>query len=266
MERWNLEKIALLSAGYDKHSSLDISITLSLSSPRMLSSPNAAELLSLMSLLSDGISTLDLVQSNIPIQDISDCKTTLVRTSLAYIDHAGRLKVLAPIREYIQATRPPSLQLVRPLRKYLIDLLKLYTALWHASTFAVDLVPRLVSNLGNLHNMLLQALNSDHTDLRESVLGILLLNDLSLTMNRGLSPLMLRLPDVLSGMDDHELHGRFITEAFGSSDFYRLPNPELAISEGIEHFRVIQDREGEGESTCNLTNFESQTCCSSTLF
>ncbi|KAJ6578527.1 hypothetical protein B0H19DRAFT_985851, partial [Mycena capillaripes] len=170
MERWNLERTALLSSGYDKLSNLDISITLSLKSPRLMASPQAVELLSLMSLLPDGISHLDLVQSNIPIQDIPDCKTTLARTSLAYFDHAGRFKVLAPIREYIQATQPPSLELVRPLRKYLIDLLELYTAWWNASTFVVDLVPCLVSNLGNLHSVLQQGLQSDHTELRESVL------------------------------------------------------------------------------------------------
>ncbi|KAJ7846597.1 P-loop containing nucleoside triphosphate hydrolase protein, partial [Mycena olivaceomarginata] len=168
MERWNLERTTLLSAGYDKRSNLEISISLSLSSPRMLSSPHALELLSLMSLLSDGISNLDLVQSNIPIQDIPDCKTTLVRTSLAYVDHAGQFKVLAPIREYIRATRPPSLQLVRPLRKYLVDLLKLYMAWWHTSSFGVDLVPRLVSNIGNLHSVLSLGLDSDQNDLRES--------------------------------------------------------------------------------------------------
>ncbi|KAJ7852514.1 hypothetical protein B0H14DRAFT_2580922 [Mycena olivaceomarginata] len=60
MERWNIEKTSLLSAGYDKRSNLDMSITLSLSSPHMLSSPHAMELLSLMSLLSNGISDLDL--------------------------------------------------------------------------------------------------------------------------------------------------------------------------------------------------------------
>ncbi|KAJ7320788.1 P-loop containing nucleoside triphosphate hydrolase protein, partial [Mycena albidolilacea] len=170
MERWNLERTVLISAGYDKRSNLDISIKLSLSSPRMLSSPHAAELLSLMSLLSDGISDLDLVQSNIPIQDIAECKTTLIRTSLAYVDRSGRFKVLAPIREYIHLVRPPYLGLVRPLRKYLLDLLELHTA----QSFGVDLVPRLVSNLGNLHNILLQGLDSDHTDLREAILGIIL--------------------------------------------------------------------------------------------
>ncbi|KAF8147630.1 hypothetical protein K438DRAFT_1467146, partial [Mycena galopus ATCC 62051] len=101
LERWNFESTAMLSSGYDKRSNLQTSIVLSLSSPRMLSSPYAVELLSLMSLLPDGISHLDLGQSNPPIPDIMNCKTTLLRTSLAYVDLAGRFKVLAPIREYI---------------------------------------------------------------------------------------------------------------------------------------------------------------------
>ncbi|KAJ7315603.1 hypothetical protein DFH08DRAFT_645126, partial [Mycena albidolilacea] len=107
MERWNLERTALLSAGYDKCSNLEISIGVSLSSPCLQSSPHAVELLGLMSLLSDDISDLDLVQSNIPIPDIPNCKTTLLRTSLAYIDHAGRFKVLAPVRDYIHLAKPP---------------------------------------------------------------------------------------------------------------------------------------------------------------
>ncbi|KAJ7873790.1 hypothetical protein B0H14DRAFT_3131133, partial [Mycena olivaceomarginata] len=246
LKRWNLERIALLSTGYDKHSNLEISIMLSLSSPRLQSSPHAVELLSLMSLLSDGISDLDLVQSNIPILDIPSCKTTLVRTSLAYIDHAGRFKVLAPIREYIHIIRPPSLQLVRPLRKYSVDLLNLYMAQWwHSSLFMVDLVPRLLSNLGNLHNILLQGLDSDHNDLRESIRGIIMLNSLNLMMHRGLSPLMLRLPEILSRLDDHELQGRFITGVLEARYFDVLPDPEIAINNGIEHFHRIQDYDGE---------------------
>ncbi|KAJ6492138.1 P-loop containing nucleoside triphosphate hydrolase protein, partial [Mycena sanguinolenta] len=122
LEGWKVEKTAMLSAGYDKRSNLEISIMLSLSSPRLKSSPHALELLSLLSLLSDGISDVDLGQSKSPIPDISGCKTTLLRTSLAYVDHAGRLKVLAPIREYILDIHPPSGPLVRPMRTHLTDL------------------------------------------------------------------------------------------------------------------------------------------------
>ncbi|KAJ7741606.1 hypothetical protein B0H14DRAFT_473838 [Mycena olivaceomarginata] len=172
LERWNLEKTALLSAGYDKRSNLEISIMLSLSSPRLISLPRAVDLLSLMSLLSDGISDMDLEQSKPPIAEILKCKMTLVRTSLAYIDHAGRLKVLAPIREYIRNVAPPSPDLVRPFRKYLNDLLKLWATWLSGSPLAVSsFSAQLFSNLGNLHNLLLYGLDSDPVDLEGTMEG-----------------------------------------------------------------------------------------------
>jgi hypothetical protein len=258
LKRWELERTALLSAGSDKRSNLEISIMLSLSSPRLLSSPHAVELLSLMSLLSDGISDVDLKQSKPPIHDIQKCKSILLRTSLAYIDHAGRFKVLAPIRDYIHTTRPPSPLLVRPLRKHLNDLLQLWTTVMRHSSLVLvaDLTPRLISNLGNLHNVLLHGLDSDHTDLAESMRAIILLNDLNMMMHRGLTPLMLRLPEMLAEMDDHELHGRFILGAFQARAFYPIPNPDKTINEAIEHFRIIKDLDGEGEYSCLSTTSE----------
>jgi hypothetical protein len=246
LERWKHERTAMLSAGYDKRSNLELSIMLSLSSPRMLSSPHAVELLSLMSLLSDGISDIDLEQSKPPLPDIPQCKTTLIRTSLAYVDHAGRFKLLSPIREYIHTARPPSPPLVRPLRKYLNDLLKLWTSWLDGSSFATDLIPHLVSNLGNLHNLLLYGLEYDHADLGETMQGIILLNHLNLIMNRGLTPLMLRLPEMLATIDDHNIHGQFITETFLARHFYTIANPEKSIDEAIEHFRISKDLDREG--------------------
>jgi hypothetical protein len=220
----------------------------------MLSSPHAAELLSLMSLLSDGISDIDLVQSNLPIPDILKCKMTLVRTSLAYVDQAGRFKVLAPIREYIYTNRPPSPLWVRPLRKHLNDLLKLWRTAMQRHSSVVDLTPRLVSNLGNLHNVLLHGLDSDHSELAETMQSVILLNNLNGIMNRGLTPLMLRLPELLTEVDDHDLHGRFIIAVFSARDFYTIPNPEKSIDEAIEHFRMIKHFNGEGEYHCISTN------------
>ncbi|KAJ7472748.1 hypothetical protein FB451DRAFT_1469730 [Mycena latifolia] len=143
-----------------------ISIILSLSSPRMAASPHAQELLSLVSLLSDGISDIDLIQSKLPIPDI------------------------------------PKVQ-----------------------SHVVDLVPRLVGNLGNLHNVLLHELDFDPVDLTSTVRNIISLNHLRRT--------------------DHELHGRFISEAFQAWQFYTLPNPSKAIDEAIEHFRFMSDAKEE---------------------
>ncbi|KAJ7926689.1 P-loop containing nucleoside triphosphate hydrolase protein, partial [Mycena leptocephala] len=60
LARWETENTALLSEGHDKRSNLENSITLSLRSPRISSSPDAKNLISLLSLLPDGITPEDI--------------------------------------------------------------------------------------------------------------------------------------------------------------------------------------------------------------
>ncbi|KAJ7934592.1 P-loop containing nucleoside triphosphate hydrolase protein, partial [Mycena leptocephala] len=120
LSRWEGEKTALLSEGYDRRSNLDLSITLSLLSPRL--KPYAQDLLSLLSMLPDGLSDAELVQSKLPINNILACKVALIRTALAYKDENKRLKALAPIREYMQKNQRPGQHLVRPVLKYFQEL------------------------------------------------------------------------------------------------------------------------------------------------
>ncbi|KAJ6572399.1 hypothetical protein DFH09DRAFT_1152872 [Mycena vulgaris] len=96
------------------------------SSPRIQSMAGAKELLSLLSILPDGLSDVELVQSSLPILNIPACKTALLRTSLAYMDDQKRLKSLVPIREHVQHFHPPSPGLIQPLRKHFHLLLELY--------------------------------------------------------------------------------------------------------------------------------------------
>ncbi|KAJ7206182.1 hypothetical protein C8J57DRAFT_1615066 [Mycena rebaudengoi] len=83
LSRWKLESTRMLSDGYDQRSSLDISIMLSYTSSRM--TPGAQELLSLLSMLPDGLADADLVQAKLPIPDILSCKATLIQTALAFV-------------------------------------------------------------------------------------------------------------------------------------------------------------------------------------
>ncbi|KAJ7855839.1 hypothetical protein B0H13DRAFT_1902884 [Mycena leptocephala] len=124
LARWETEKTSLLSAGIDRKSNLDASIKISLTSPRITS--GAKDLLSLLSILPDGLSDVEFLQSRLPIKDIRSCKATLLATSLAYNDHKKRLRLLMPIREHIQQFSPPSLFLMHPLRKHFYSLLDLY--------------------------------------------------------------------------------------------------------------------------------------------
>jgi hypothetical protein len=84
MSRWKTESTQMLSDGYDKRSSLDISIMLSFTGSRM--TPEAQDLLSILSMLPDGFTDADLLQAELPITDILAGKTTLLRTALAFVD------------------------------------------------------------------------------------------------------------------------------------------------------------------------------------
>ncbi|KAJ7166758.1 P-loop containing nucleoside triphosphate hydrolase protein, partial [Mycena filopes] len=110
---WKTEKTNLLSMGYDRTSNMDTSIALSLSSPRITS--GSRELLSLLSILPDGLSDAELIESNLPIDNILSCKSVLIATSLAYKDTKGRLRSLVPIREHVQCFFPPAEILVESL-------------------------------------------------------------------------------------------------------------------------------------------------------
>ncbi|KAJ7715006.1 hypothetical protein B0H14DRAFT_3171353 [Mycena olivaceomarginata] len=124
LARWETERTALISVGHDRKSNLDVSISLSLSSPRITS--ESKELLSLLSILPDGLSDAELVQSKLPVRNILSCKTALLATSLAYQDSKRRLRSLMPVREHVQQFLPPSPGLIQCLRKLFYALLELY--------------------------------------------------------------------------------------------------------------------------------------------
>ncbi|KAJ7159767.1 P-loop containing nucleoside triphosphate hydrolase protein, partial [Mycena filopes] len=168
LSRWENERTSIISEGYDRKSSLEISISVSLSSSWIISVPHAVDLLSLLSLLPDGLSDVELLQAKIPIENILRCKTALLRTSLAY--HAqGRLRSLVPIREYFQKFHPPTAQLLRPLRLYFHDLLDLYFKHFGTSRGVPD---RIASNFSNLKTVLLNGLNVNNPDLVETIYSV----------------------------------------------------------------------------------------------
>ncbi|KAJ7895614.1 P-loop containing nucleoside triphosphate hydrolase protein, partial [Mycena olivaceomarginata] len=150
LTRWETEKTSLLSVGHDRKSNLDASISLSLSSPRITS--DSKELLSLLSILPNGLSDADLVQSNLPIPDILSCKATLQATSLAYQDDNKQLLSLMPVREHIQQFLPPSQSLMQSLRKHFYELLELYQK--YNGEQLQPVVNQITLNLGNLQEVL----------------------------------------------------------------------------------------------------------------
>ncbi|KAJ7263871.1 P-loop containing nucleoside triphosphate hydrolase protein, partial [Mycena rebaudengoi] len=186
LSRWKFESTQMLSDGYDQRSSLDISIMLSFTSPRMTS--GAQDLLSILSMLPNGFTDTDLVQSKLPIRSILACKAVLIQTSLAYVDGDQRVKVLVPIREHILRAHPPTAELKLHLREHFHGILSLWEQFLNLN--GADIMPKLSPNLGNLHSVLLDALGTESPDSIRSIESILSLNKFYDRTTTQPSPLM----------------------------------------------------------------------------
>ncbi|KAJ7073791.1 hypothetical protein C8F01DRAFT_1271657, partial [Mycena amicta] len=154
LSRFEDEKMSLLLEGYDKRSNLDMSISISLSSTRITAVPLALHLLSLLSLLPDGITDAELLQSHFPAANILECKRALLRTSLAYITTQRHLKVLVPIREHIQKQHPPDADFVNPIFHNYRQLLEVH-AKYRATIKSSEMVTQITSNFANIQNIIL---------------------------------------------------------------------------------------------------------------
>ncbi|KAJ7926684.1 hypothetical protein B0H13DRAFT_2560751 [Mycena leptocephala] len=235
LARWERENTALLSEGHDKRSNLEQSISFSVNSPRISLFPNAKQLISLLSLLPDGIMPEEMMTARIPLPDVRHCQSVLVGTSLAYVDVKGRLKALSPVREYIRRSYPPSAALARPLRTYFQDLLEVWRSKHDLPSG--NLVPDLVSHLGNINQLILAGLLTEgKSACIEMGKSIITLEFFSGMMLKGGSPLFNKLPGLIEETDDAALRWRYRARILRNSFYYLVPDPESWIEEGVQYF------------------------------
>ncbi|KAJ7032390.1 hypothetical protein C8F04DRAFT_658569 [Mycena alexandri] len=256
LSRWKEEKTALFSEGPDKRSNLDLSIRISLSSPRMLEAPGAHSLLRLLSLLPDGISDADLLQSAFPVIGMGRSKTTLIRTSLAYLDHDKRLRVLAPIREYIKKYDPPPPSLCRPLRQHFHGLIALWKDYQHLSTAGIT--QRIAANIGNLYAVLTHGLDWNEPDLAETLQSIIRFDSFSRVSARGSSGMLELVPEYLDRLGNHRLRAAYMIEFVNTWQYHSLPDLDHLEETTIQHFRDTQDKSGEAKFLCAIAGYFRQ--------
>ncbi|KAJ7469555.1 hypothetical protein FB451DRAFT_1476388 [Mycena latifolia] len=233
---WKTENTYMLSEGHDKSSNLNSSIAISLSCPQMTS--GAQSLLSLLSILPDGLSNVELLQSVLPVPDILTCKAVLLQTSLAYTD-SKHLKVLVPIREYMQHIHPPSPSLVQPLRKHFHSLLDLYRT--HFGVQINGMADQINSNLRNIHHILLPCLHPENPELRGNIYCILTLSSFRRFAAHEHSELMDQIPPLLSHLADPRLEINFTIEVLSTTNYYPIPNLELLIDRAVHHLDNLND-------------------------
>ncbi|KAJ7636522.1 hypothetical protein FB45DRAFT_447556, partial [Roridomyces roridus] len=246
LSRWQHEHTELISDGHSKRSNLEKSIILSLGSPRLLSEPYAKDLLSLLSLLPDGITEEELLASKVPVPRLASCRLALLRTSLAYMDVSRRLKALSPIREYMRRAHPPAPSLSTPVRIYLEQILSVWDV--HQHLPSGNLAMRIVGSLGNMHSLMLQGLDEDKDPASWLVIGksITILNGFSKIMLKGTSPLLQRVPALIDATGDSLMRWRYAGQLLNRTTVRPTDyDAEALIEQGVRYFQTVQCPVGE---------------------
>ncbi|KAJ7142591.1 hypothetical protein C8R44DRAFT_725928 [Mycena epipterygia] len=225
LARWETEKTVLLSVGHDKGASLDASIAMSLASPRMASHPGAKDLLSLLSILPDGLSDFELGHCNLSIKDILACRAILLQISMAYHDNKNRLKLLVPIREHIKNFYPPSPLLFHPLCQYFCSLLHIYKKCegLHQNDTGVK---QIAANFGNLQQVLSLELHPKNPDIIDAINCTLSLNSYAA---------------VFPQPSNHRLEVVYAIEMLARTDSSPITNPKLLIDGAMAHLQHCND-------------------------
>jgi hypothetical protein len=231
---WEKEKTSLISDGYDRTSNLDYQFHCLC---QVLDSIPIH--LSLLSMLPDGLSDVELVQSKFPIANILGCRAALICTALAYSDEHKRLKVLVPIREYMQKIQPPGDHLIRPLLKHFQELPEFFME-YQGNQTSSSTVARMSSNYSNIQTVLQNGLQQGHPDLVNSIYCACHLNDVSQRIGQGPIYLIQQIQNVLPCPRDHHLETCFVVECL-TSQMYSICNQEILAFDAQEHFKEFDD-------------------------
>ncbi|KAJ7493992.1 P-loop containing nucleoside triphosphate hydrolase protein, partial [Mycena latifolia] len=238
--RWETERTSLLSVGHDKSSNLDLSISISLASSRIQSLPQSQDLLSLLSILPDGISDADLLQSKLPINNLRACKATLLRTSLAYTDKQGQLKALVPVREYVHKVNPPVPSLVAPLLKHFQTLLEIHEA-YPGTLSTSPIVTRLTSNFANIQHILSNTLTTDNSDLVNAIYCTGYFDAFSRASGHGRVQLMHQIANFLPCPRNYRLEVDFITRFLAGFTYHPISNAQDLVDQALACFPHFDD-------------------------
>ncbi|KIK01282.1 hypothetical protein K443DRAFT_98958 [Laccaria amethystina LaAM-08-1] len=182
--RWAEESTAMVEGGQDRLSSLEASVRLSLSSPRVNKDPDAVSFLSVLACLPDGMSSwaLHACERGLPsVVRVKKAVSTLRQNSLVFEDSDHHIRVLSPIRLYVCAHHPPSLE----ARSFLQDI---FMGLASQGTSYGDggIRKRLSEETGNVEAMLIDALKSSRP-LDKTVEAVLSFSHFSYTSGLGTS-------------------------------------------------------------------------------
>ncbi|KAJ7755510.1 hypothetical protein B0H16DRAFT_1828785, partial [Mycena metata] len=162
------------------------------------------------------------------------------------VDRDRKLQVLVPIREYIRRYRPPPLAVLQPLRRYFRRLMLLWRD--HRQISPGNLIPRMAANLGNFQALILDELDRNAPDVKDTVRNMITFAAVAHTMSRVFRGFLLRVLDLVEETGDITLQGEYITALFMSWMYNEIPAPEELSAKTFKRFREAKDTAGEGDS------------------
>jgi hypothetical protein len=195
----------------------------------------AQELLSILSMLPDGLADADLVQAKLPIPDILACKATLIQTALAFVGQDQHLKVLVPIREHILHTHPPANPSKLKLREHFHQILELWNQFKNLNV--ADIVPHISQNLSNFNTVLHDGLEIQGPDIVQNFQSILFLNEFYNRVQDTYSLLLLQLSEKIAHWKDHPIFGEYIIQLLRNSYYLPELNANSDITLGTQYFK-----------------------------
>jgi phosphoribosyl-AMP cyclohydrolase len=170
---------------------------------------------------------------------------------LAYSDEHKRIKVLVPIREYMQKIKPPGNHLVRPLLKHFKELLELFMEYCGTQSSSAT-VARISSNYVNIQNILWNGAHQGHPDLVNTIYCACDLDYFSLLIGQGPISFTAHIPSIFPQPRDHHLEAYYILSLFNSFEHSSFSLTETLVFEALEHFKHFDDP----DLKCMLSNYQ----------
>lgn len=252
LRRWESMKTAMLIRGHGDHrlSSVDVSIALSLASPRIIAVPEAVTVLGLLSILPQGTfdSDFDLWASHVSSHRRS--LSALLQTALVYRSSDSRICVLAPIREYMLTWHPPTVSAITPLYEHYFALASLirHGGIRRSSAEAVAAIS---PEVGNIYFVIHYSLGHS-TTFRPALEAAICMFHLKRSTGVGHTDL---LPQALAILDDLAADllfewGTYAQRGFVSGD------PKNLLSEALELYERVGNVGGIIDAAIMLTEYE----------
>ena len=244
-QRWQEKRTELLqrAGGKERLTNVEVSLDLSIGSPRM--TEGVRRLLSLLGVLPDGIAREDLAAL---LPDAEEAAAVLRQVGLA-LPHDPRLRVLAPVREYVHRQHPPAEDDRKQAIAHYVDLAQAAERVGYEG--GAEVVSRLSPEIGNVEAMILLGLGS--SDPKPATQAAQSLGKFIRFTGLGLPTILEAALEAARTIGDEQLEASCL-EKLGDIALYRSDHEDARakLEEALPLYRRVGDLLGEADCITRL--------------